>query len=88
MSDPTESQESPNLADSSPGSRAVIKSFLSSAPSFMRLRELGLLPGTEVEIIRRAPLGDPIEISVRGSLLSIRTQEAREIAIEPLVAAT
>jgi ferrous iron transport protein A len=48
-----------------------------------RLMELGLLPGTSVTIVRVAPLGDPLELSVRGSRLSIRRAEARAIAVRP-----
>lgn len=47
-----------------------------------RLLEMGLLPGTPVEVIRCAPLGFPIEIKVRGYLLSLRKAEARCIEIE------
>ena len=52
--------------------------------SMTRLRELGLLPGTTIKIIRRAPLGDPIEISVRGSLISLRANEAKLIEMRPV----
>jgi Fe2+ transport system protein FeoA len=45
--------------------------------------ELGLLPGTAVEVVRVAPLGDPLELRVRGCLLSIRREEARAIDVEP-----
>jgi Fe2+ transport system protein FeoA len=48
-----------------------------------RLMELGLLPGTTVEVVRVAPLGDPLELRVRGCLLSIRREEARAIDVEP-----
>lgn len=48
-----------------------------------RLMELGLLPGTAVEFVRVAPLGDPMELRVRGCLLSIRRDEARAIDVEP-----
>lgn len=47
-----------------------------------RLLEMGLLPGTTVEIIRSAPLGFPIEIKVRGYLLTLRKEEAECIEIE------
>ena len=46
-----------------------------------RLMELGLLPGTQVTVLRVAPLGDPIELSVRGSFLSIRRREAADIIV-------
>ncbi|MEX2632839.1 MAG: FeoA family protein [Balneolales bacterium] len=47
----------------------------------MRLLEMGLTPGTAIEIIRSAPLGFPIEIKIRGYLLSLRKSEAQCIEI-------
>lgn len=46
-----------------------------------RLLELGLCPGTEVAITNVAPLGDPLEIAVRGGRLSIRRDEAAQIRV-------
>jgi len=51
-------------------------------PDATRLLEMGLLPGTTVEIIRSAPLGFPIEIKVRGYLLTLRKEEAQCVEIE------
>ena len=48
-----------------------------------RLLEMGLTPGTPVRVIRCAPLGDPIEVEVRGTRLSLRKQEARGIRVDP-----
>jgi Fe2+ transport system protein FeoA len=48
-----------------------------------RLLELGLLPGTTVTVLRVAPLGDPVELLVRDTHLSIRRREAREIEVTP-----
>ena len=48
-----------------------------------RLMELGLVPGTRVELVRVAPLGDPVELLVRGASLSIRKAEAGVIEVEP-----
>ena len=48
-----------------------------------RLMEMGLLPGTRVEAIRRAPLGDPLEIRLRGYLLSLRLADAAQIGLSP-----
>ena len=47
-----------------------------------RLMELGLVPGTRVELVRVAPLGDPVELLVRGASLSIRKAEAGEIEVD------
>lgn len=71
------------LSDLEQGTSAVIVSIPSGDTSMTRLRELGLLPGTTIKIIRRAPLGDPIEISVRGSLISLRANEAKLIEMRP-----
>ena len=76
------------LSQLNAGDEAVIERFLSDEPALRRLRELGLLPGTPVNVVRRAPLGDPIEISVRGSLLSIRNEQAKLIAIEAVAEAS
>jgi Fe2+ transport system protein FeoA len=47
-----------------------------------RLMELGLVPGTAVEVVGVAPLGDPVELLVRGCSLSIRRAEAAQVAVE------
>jgi ferrous iron transport protein A len=47
-----------------------------------RLLEMGLLPGTRVEVVRYAPLGDPVEIKVRGYNLSLRKHEAEQVWIQ------
>ena len=63
------------------GERGVI-SDLDCDPSIARrLMELGLVPGTDIEMIRRAPLGDPLEVRVRGVHLSLRRTEARHIHV-------
>ena len=63
------------------GERGVIASVDCPPVIARRLMELGLIPGTEVEMIRRAPLGDPLEITVRGVHLSLRRSEARRIDV-------
>ena len=65
------------------GERGVIVSVDCPPTIARRLMELGVLPGTEVEVIRRAPLGDPLEIAVRGVHLSLRKSEARHIDVTP-----
>lgn len=48
-----------------------------------RLLEMGLLVGTAVELVRFAPLGDPLEIKVRGYHLTLRRHEAELILVQP-----
>jgi Fe2+ transport system protein FeoA len=52
-----------------------------------RLLELGFLPGVEVRLLGSAPMGDPLDIEVRGCRFSIRKAEADAILVEPVVAA-
>ena len=47
-----------------------------------RLLEMGLVPGEEIVVRRAAPLGDPIELEVKGYRLSLRRAEAQEIIVE------
>ena len=71
-----------DLADLQPRQSATIAALAGERPFRRRLMELGLLPGTEVRLINRAPLGDPLEIEVRGCRLSIRASEARHIKLQ------
>ncbi len=70
------------LAQLTVGASAVLRSFPKTGPAFIRLREMGLLPGTRVTLVRVAPLGDPIEIKVRGYNLTLRKSEAEHILLE------
>lgn len=73
------------LSELTVGTRARIKHFLEGDKSYRhKLLSLGLLRGTEVLLERKAPLGDPLQIRVRGFSLSLRKEEARMIAIEQL----
>tara|TARA_B100001248_G_scaffold220746_1_gene176617 strand:- start:63829 stop:64065 length:237 start_codon:yes stop_codon:yes gene_type:complete len=67
------------ISDLLPGQTATVEHFATSEPWVWRLQELGLLPGALVQLIRCAPLGDPFEIEVKGSLLSLRKKEASAI---------
>ena len=50
-----------------------------------RLLEMGLLVGTNVQLVRFAPLGDPVEIKVRGYHLTLRRQDAEQIWVQSAV---
>jgi ferrous iron transport protein A len=64
-----------------PGTTAVIEKIQVPAEQRSRLLEMGLLVGTPVELVRFAPLGDPVEIKVRGYHLTIRKHEAEQILV-------
>ena len=62
--------------------RAIVVSIEAEDDFKRPLLELGLTPGTEVLVVRRAPLRDPIEVYVRGCHFSIRREEANRILVE------
>ncbi len=68
------------LSDLKPGDRGRVTGWLEHLPD--RLLELGLLPGTLVEIIREAPLGDPIAMRVKNCELAIRREDAARIHVD------
>jgi ferrous iron transport protein A len=70
------------LAWLAPGTHAVVRRLLGDAAGVRRLMELGLTPGTPVELVRRAPMGDPLELRVRGTHFSIRRTEAERIHVD------
>ncbi len=70
------------LDELKPGEQATIRQIRGTSGEEVHLMELGLLPGTIVNMIKRAPMGDPIEIRVRRYHLSIRCAEARSVIVE------
>ncbi|MCC6547823.1 ferrous iron transport protein A [Candidatus Sumerlaeota bacterium] len=66
----------PSLCDLEPGESARIVAVTSGNGIEQRLAEMGLTSGENVEVVRIAPLGDPIEIRIRGYHLSLRRSEA------------
>lgn len=63
------------------GASATIAEINLPPESRPRLMEMGLLVGTSVELVRFAPLGDPVEIKVRGYNLTLRKQESEQILV-------
>ena len=64
------------------GSTAVISTVGGEGALRCRLLDMGLTPGTRVTLQKIAPLGDPIEIRVRGYELTLRIEDARKIQVE------
>jgi ferrous iron transport protein A len=72
------------LSDLGNGAKAVVQKFSKTGAASLRLREMGLLAGTEITLVRTAPLGDPLEILVRGYHLTLRKSEGEQILVEPI----
>jgi Fe2+ transport system protein FeoA len=69
------------LSQVSTGAEVRIQGFSQNCQGTQRLREMGLLPGTIIQLVRWAPLGDPLEIKVRGYHLSLRREQADHIEV-------
>ncbi len=67
------------------GSSAVISAVGGEGPLRCRLLDMGLIPRTRVTLQKVAPMGDPIEIRVRGYELTLRIEDAKKIEIVPEV---
>lgn len=76
------SEASRPLSSLSPGGRGRIVEIRIPPAERPRLMEMGVLVGTPVEVVRFAPMGDPVEIRVRGYHLSLRRHEADQILVQ------
>ncbi len=69
------------IANLKKGDKAIIKDFdVDIIP--LKLLEMGCLPGSVVELLQIAPLGDPLFLDINGSHLAIRIETARDIEVE------
>ncbi len=68
-----------SLSSMAQGALATIEQIKIDPGSRGRLLEMGLLVGTPVEFVRCAPMGDPVEIKIRGYHLTLRRHEADQI---------
>lgn len=73
------------LADLRPGQSARIESIDTNNPGIVRLMVLGLIEGVTVRFENAAIGGDPLEISLFGSSISVRKQQAKNFLVEPVM---
>lgn len=78
------SMTSITLRDIAIGESATITGFTQAHPQLRRkMLAMGLMPGTQVNVLRVAPLGDPIHIKLRGTSVSLRSLEAAILVVTP-----
>ncbi|MDE6058666.1 MAG: ferrous iron transport protein A [Clostridia bacterium] len=70
------------LSEFSVGERGVVKTVSGEGKIRRRLFDMGVTPGAEVLLRKKAPLGDPIEITIRGYELTLRKTEAACVGME------
>lgn len=59
----------------------VVTSLMADGMTRCRLLDLGLVPGTVVEAVRRSPAGDPTAFNIRGAIVALRKEEADKISV-------
>ncbi|MCA9408983.1 MAG: ferrous iron transport protein A [Candidatus Omnitrophica bacterium] len=64
------------------GETGEVVEFVNESALSQRMEEMGITPGEKIEVVRFAPLNDPIEIKIRGYLLSLRREEAELIKVK------
>lgn len=70
------------LRDLKPGQSGVVASVGGAGNIRRRVLEMGITPGTKIDVIKVAPLGDPVEVVLRGYNLSLRKEEAEAITMQ------
>ena len=71
------------LKDLQKGERGKVVRIAAPGPLRRRLMDMGVVPGAEIKVEGTAPLGDPIEVTVKGYHLTLRREEAQFIEVEP-----
>lgn len=71
------------LSDLEEGNKATIVKF-TTEDIFLKLMEMGCLPGEEIQVVKKAPLRDPISVSIAGYTLSLRRDEAKHIVVKEI----
>ena len=82
--EPTASKRGISLAALEPGSVVVILEVDRASAEGQRLLDLGFVPDTEVRVLKRAPLGDPMVYFLRGTHLCLRSTEADRVRVRPV----
>ncbi len=72
-----------SLASLEAGQSGIVSGFTQDDGATQRLMQLGVIEGETVNVVRRAPAGDPIEIRILGYSLSLRNAEAATVLVEP-----
>ena len=70
------------LSELEPGEKGTIVKVQGSGALRRRLLDMGLIRGTEIEMVRKSPLGDPLEFLVKGYNLSLRKAECENVYVE------
>ena len=70
------------LSELQPGAKAKVQWFVGSGALQRRMMDMGLIPGTEIEVVRRALWGGPIQLRLKGYYLAMRRTECSHVIVE------
>jgi len=70
------------LKELKPGEKGKVVKITGTGPIYHRILDMGIVKGTQIELERVAPLGDPVEVCIKGYHLSLRKDEAANIHVE------
>ena len=70
------------LSEIEPGTEAFVKRVTGDKNLRKRIADMGIVKGTRIKVVRKAPLGDPVEFELKGYSLSLRKNEAENVYVE------
>jgi Fe2+ transport system protein FeoA len=73
------------LSELKPGQKGQIEKVAGDGAVKRRIRDMGVTTGSLVEVVRVAPMGDPIDVKIKGYHLSLRKQEAADIQVKEVL---
>lgn len=73
--------DAPTLSDVAPGTGCTIRRLHGHGPARQRLLDLGFQPGRIVQVLRNAPLNDPVEVQLGDTFIALRRHEARHVEV-------
>lgn len=79
---PANKERKISLSDLPVGAAGIVNSLMAEGLTRRRLLDLGLVPGTRVEVIRVSPAGDPRAYKIRGAVIAFRKEEAEKIIVK------
>ena len=71
-----------NLSDLEPGDKCKVTHVGGSGGERRRMMDMGIVRGSRIEVVRKAPMGDPVEFLLRGYNLTLRKEEAEVVRVE------
>ena len=71
-----------NLSDLEPGDTCKVTHVGGSGGERRRMMDMGIVSGSRIEVVRKAPMGDPVEFLLRGYNLTLRKEEAEVVRVE------